>query len=101
VTVDAIQRILDEREITRLKYVYCRFADLLDPVGQVSVFTDDCRVDLDGSSSSEVHGKAAVEALMASRAAVVAASSHHISNIEFTPLRGDDDRSDLAGVDWE
>jgi hypothetical protein len=74
-----LQRLLDDREIERLLFEYCRCADANDPDGLARCFTENC-VARYGPGPPSVGADARRE--QAERdLAMFSATSHHLSNV--------------------
>jgi hypothetical protein len=88
--MDALQTLLAENEIKRLKARYCRFLDTKDWDGLASLFLDDAVLDVQQDTGNPpIHGRTAI--IEQIRVAVIdAASSHQVHTPEIS-LSSDDD----------
>jgi hypothetical protein len=88
--MDALQTLLAENEIKRLKARYCRFLDTKDWDGLTSLFLDDAVLDVQQDTGNPpIHGRTAI--IEQIRVAVIdAASSHQVHTPEIS-LSSDDD----------
>jgi hypothetical protein len=87
--MDALQTLLAENEIKRLKARYCRFLDTKDWDGLTSLFLDDAVLDVQQDTGNPpIHGRTAI--IEQIRVAVIdAASSHQVHTPEIS-LSSDD-----------
>jgi hypothetical protein len=88
--MDALQTLLAENEIKRLKARYCRFLDGKDWDGLTSLFLEDAVLDVQQDTGNPpIHGRTAI--IEQIRVAVIdAASSHQVHTPEIS-LSSDDD----------
>jgi SnoaL-like domain len=88
--MDALQTLLAENEIKRLKARYCRFLDRKDWDGLTSLFLEDAVLDVQQDTGNPpIHGRTAI--IEQIRVAVIdAASSHQVHTPEIS-LSSDDD----------
>jgi hypothetical protein len=78
-----IRRLQDRFDIYELLAGYCRRADLLDPPGMASLFTDNCIVSyVPPHVAPTITGKAALLEMLLGYLPQTVSSSHHITNIE-------------------
>lgn len=84
--MDALQILLAQTEISRLKARYCRFLDTKDWEGLTSLFMEDAILDVEQDTGNPpLHGRAAI--IEQIRIAVAdAASSHQVHTPEITLL---------------
>jgi hypothetical protein len=87
--MDALQTLLAENEIKRLKACYCRFLDTKDWDGLRSLFLQDAVLDVQQDTGNPpIHGRAAI--IEQIRFAVIdAASSHQVHTPEITLAHDD------------
>jgi enoyl-CoA hydratase len=91
---DALQRLIDVREIEQLLFEYCRCADANDPDGLARCFTEDCIANYapgPASVGADARRKQASRDLR-----MFTATSHHLSNIRVDHL--DDNRARAESV---
>lgn len=93
-----LQRLLDDREIERLLFEYCRCADANDPDGLARCFTENC-VARYGPGPPSVGADARRE--QAERdLAMFSATSHHLSNVSIDHVEDGRARADSVFYAW-
>lgn len=76
------RRLGDRQEISDLLFHYCRSLDLNDREGVVAVFTEDCVVELYDGPDGVTRGREEMRSRLPQRYSHLAATSHHLSNIQ-------------------
>jgi enoyl-CoA hydratase len=95
---DALQRLIDVRDIEQLLFEYCRCADSNDPDGLARCFTEDC-IARYGPGPVSIGANARRE--QASRdLRMFSATSHHLSNVHVEHVDGDRARVESVVFAW-
>ena len=79
---DALRELVDRSEIVDAMHAYARWVDLNRPDEQVTVFTEDCRVNYGRGDDGWIHGREALRLALEDALEPFSATHHVISNVE-------------------
>jgi hypothetical protein len=82
VSEQLLRQMQDRVDLASLKFQYCRAADAMDVQAMTAIFTDDCLVRFAPDGSRDMRGREQLADFYRTALGPVAASSHHVSNLD-------------------